>query len=99
MCIRDRIVTEHGAIDNTPEPGTLHFYDPEDVITYLQMPKKIREIEQEVKRFPDVAVKIAETVAEKVAVEVSKSVANAILHPNVTALEGENLGKEVHGYA
>ncbi len=75
------VVTEHGAIDSTPDPGTLHFYDPEDVMAYLEMPRKIREIEKEVKRFPELATYIAETVAEKVAVEVSKSVVNAVLNP------------------
>lgn len=101
------VVTEHGAIDSTPEPGTMHFYDVEDVITYLEMPRKIREIEEEVKRFPDIAMKIAETVAEKVAVEVSKSVVNALLNPGAIkssqdpeALGEKSIGKEeVEGYA
>ncbi|MCD6370840.1 MAG: winged helix-turn-helix transcriptional regulator [Thermoplasmata archaeon] len=106
---RQVVVTDIGAIDNTPEPGTLHFYDVNDVITYFQMPRKINEIEQKVNHFPDVAVKIAEDVAEKVAekvaVEVAKSVMKAILNPIKSSEElkdqGEEIltGEEVHGYA
>ena len=98
------IVTEQGAIDSTPDPGTLHFYDPDDVMAYLEMPRKVREIEQEVKRFPDVAMKIAETVAEKVAVEVSKSVVNAVLNPESKISSQDHItqgeeSEEVRGYA
>ncbi len=103
------IVTEHGAIDSTPEPGTLHFYDPEDVMAYLEMPRRIREIEEEIKKFPSVALEISRTVAEKVAVEVSKSVVKAILNPgkikpsqDQITQDEESFGRaaeEVEGYA
>ncbi|WP_048103657.1 winged helix-turn-helix domain-containing protein [Aciduliprofundum sp. MAR08-339] len=101
------VVTEHGAIDSTPEPGTLHFYDVEDVITYLEMPRKIREIEQEVKQFPGLAVEISKAVAETVAMEVSKSVVDAILHPEKYVKKSsqdlesrsEEILEEVEGYA
>ncbi len=98
---KEVVVTEHGAIDSTPEPGTLHFYDPEDVMAYLEMPRKIREIEKEVKKFPELATYIAETVAEKVAVEVSKSVVNAVMNPKIPAEDRKLQDEEtiVEGYA
>ncbi len=40
------IITPCGAIDNTPEEGTLHFYDDEDVIAYLEFPHRLRELER-----------------------------------------------------
>ncbi|NPA75597.1 MAG: winged helix-turn-helix transcriptional regulator [Euryarchaeota archaeon] len=98
---RQVVVTDIGAIDSTPEPGTLHFYDPEDVMAYLEMPRRIRQIEEEVKKFPSVAIEISRAVAEKVAVEVAKSVTNAILNPEAmkSSEQLKDLDEEISGRA
>ena len=103
------VVTEHGAIDGTPEPGTLHFYDPNDVETYLRMPREIREIKQEVKETKEEIQKVPEIVAGMVrsmAVEMGKEIAQAVLHPetkiptqDMGAQGEENIRGEVEGYA
>jgi len=100
------ISTDRGMIDNTPDPGTLHFYDPEDVITYLRMPREIREIKSEVQEVREDIRKVPEIVAEmmkSMAVEIGKEVANAILNPKELSQDHKALGEkilgEVEGYA
>ena len=100
------IVTEYGAIDNTPEPGTLHFYDPDDVETYLRMPGEIREIKQEVKETKEEIRKVPEIVAEMVrsmAVEIGKEIVQAVLHPTTKDFSQDRIAQDektvVEGYA
>ena len=93
------VVGEHGAIDNTPVPGTMHYYDPDDVMAYLNMARKIQNIEKKIDNFPQIATYIAETVTEKVAIEVSKSVTNALLNSSKHHLNHEDNLEDMKGYA
>jgi len=42
------IITATGAIDNTPTPGTLHFYDPSDVEEYFKLPRTVKELRENI---------------------------------------------------
>ena len=102
------VVTDVGAIDSTPEPGTLHFYDPEDVMAYLEMPREVREIKQEVQEVKREVQKVPEIVAEmmkSMAVEIGREIAQAVLHPETKissrdlSSSAEKISGEVEGYA
>lgn len=102
------VVTEHGAIDSTPDPGTLHFYDPNDVETYLRMPREVREIKQEVQEIKQEVQKVPEIVADmmkSMAVEIGKEIAQAVLHPETKIpsqelhAQGEKISGEADIYA
>ncbi len=96
------VVTDSGAIDNTPDPGTLHFYDPADVITYLRMPKEVREIHQEIAEVKKEVRQIPETIAlmmKEMAVNIGKEGAAAIIEAPSKTEEKKDFDRGLNGYA
>jgi len=96
------VVTDSGAIDNTPDPGTLHFYDPEDVVTYLRMPKEVRKIHQEIAEVKKEVRQMPEIIAvmmKEMAINIGKEVAAAIIEAPSKTEEKEDFDRELDGYA
>ena len=92
------VVTEHGAIDNTPEQGTLHLYDVEDVETYIRMAREIREMKQDVKDAKDEFWMFQRRIPDMLksfAVEIGKEIAHALTHPErATSTTNQNKQSE-----
>ncbi len=100
------IVTDCGAIDNTPEPGTLHLYDPEDVETYLRMPREIREMHQEIKlleneirQIPELITSIVKELAADIGKKMGEEIANAIRTAAAPQTKTDPKDRGLDGYA